>query len=77
MVHRPGDIPPDWVWGTVLAVGVGYELYALRRELVDHTFTRRTRHHFRTHHPAGKVAFIVGWTALWAWYLKHIIEGEN
>lgn len=79
MVPEPGDQSSDWpadaVWGLILGAGVGFELWAMRRRL-DHTFTRRTRRHFRTHHPVGKAAFIVGWTGLWAWYLKHIVKGS-
>lgn len=78
--HAPTRPPylnrSDLVWGGIIASGVVYELYALRRDL-DYTLTRRTRHHWRVHHPVGKSAFLAGWTWLYIWYARHIIGGNN
>lgn len=60
-------------WGGLIAVGTALEAMALRNKAHNHTFSHATRYTFRVEHPAGKAAFVVGCTALYSWYVKHIL----
>jgi len=63
------------VWAALLVAGVGYEITALRMRQDDATLTRFTRRVARTHHPMGKAAFTIGWSAFSFWWVSHVIRG--
>jgi hypothetical protein len=61
-------------WLIPLGIGLALELEALRRQRYEHTLSQATRYIFRTHTPAGKIAFVAGWSALTYWFLPHILN---
>lgn len=64
---------PGLLWGGILAAGAVSEAHALRRRHHDCTLSAQTRRAFRTQHPAGRAAFMVGGAALASWFLHHIV----
>lgn len=67
----------DLVWGAIAATVVGYEVYTLRTDRLDHTLTRTARRTFRTTHPYGKAVFAVGWGWFATWFMRHILEADD
>lgn len=67
----------DLVWGSLAATVIGYEVYTLRSDKLDHTLTRTVRRTFRTKHPVGKAAFAIGWGWFATWMMRHILEAED
>jgi hypothetical protein len=65
------------VWAAVIGGALLMEAEGLRRRRFEHTLSYATRYVFKTHTPAGKVAFVGGWAALTYWFLPHILEGAN
>lgn len=66
----------DLAWAVLFAVGIGYEVVAIKREQFDRTATRTTRRWFRTHHPIGKAVFTTGWLGFAGWFAWHIVKGS-
>lgn len=64
----------DLVWGTILAVSLGYEAWALLTRQPEHTASHATRRWWRTHTRAGKAAFTSATVAGATWYLGHILR---
>lgn len=64
----------DWVWGGLLAVGAGFEVYALRNGKRDDTLSESTRRWFRVRTRAGRTVFVVAWVAFAAWWVAHILD---
>jgi hypothetical protein len=67
----------DLVWGAMAATVIGYEVFTLRANRLDHTLTRTVRRAFRTNHPYGKAAFAVGWGWFATWMMRHILEADD
>ena len=67
----------DFVWVVVFATGIGYEVWAIRREQYDKTMSRTTRRWWRTHHPVGATAFSVGWMGFAGWFAWHVVKGSE
>lgn len=67
----------DLVWGSLAAGVIGYEVFTLRADQLDHTLTRTVRRSFRTGHPYGRAAFAIGWGWFATWFLRHILESED
>lgn len=65
----------DATWAAMAAAVIGYEVYTIRKNLLDSTLTRTTRRTFRTTHPYGRAVFSIGWGYFAVWFLRHIIEG--
>ncbi len=65
------------VWAAVIGGALLMEAEGLSRKRFEHTLSHATRHVFKTHTPAGKVAFVAGWGALTYWFCGHIIKGVN
>lgn len=66
---------PDIVWGSLLAVGAGYELYALVNERAGDTLSERVRAWFAVHTRPGRAAFALAWVGFAGWFLWHILGG--
>lgn len=64
----------QWFWTGTLAGAVAVETYGIRRPLTGAALTAVTRHMFRTHHPIGRVVFVIGWTLLTRWFLPHVLR---
>lgn len=67
----------DLFWGAVAAAAIGYEVYTLRTNKLDHTLTRTARRTFHTNHPYGKAVFAVGWGWAATWFMRHILEADD
>lgn len=65
---------PWAAWGSLIVVGAVLERRALKIEDSNSTFSEVTRWAFRTHTTEGRVAFLLGWGALTAWYVPHILR---
>ncbi|MFD1657012.1 hypothetical protein ACFSL4_01860 [Streptomyces caeni] len=63
----------DVVWGGLLAVGAGVEVWALRNSRPGDTLSERVRAWFRVRTRPGAAVFAVAWTAFAAWFLVHIL----
>jgi hypothetical protein len=61
------------VWGAIAAAGLAAEAYGLFGGHEGDTLSEVTRAVFHTDHVAGKAAFTVGWLALTAWFVPHIV----
>lgn len=68
---------PSLVWGVVLAAGVAAEAHALACNHHDCTLSALTREVFRTSHPAGRIAFMLGTAALAVWFQYHIVTWKR
>lgn len=64
---------PSRVWGALIAAGVIYEAYGVLGDVEGDTLSEVTRAVFHTSHPVGKAAFALGWGALTAWFVPHIV----
>lgn len=61
------------VW--VVTIGtLGLADWLLDRRRDGSTLSECTRWTFRTHHPAGRVAFVAAWCALSTWLVPHILK---
>jgi hypothetical protein len=67
----------DWAWGSLIAAGVALETAALRSGRCDDTLSARTRAWCRVSTPAGRIAFLAGWTVFSAWWMAHIARGVS
>lgn len=65
------------LWPVALVAITALEYEAIKQGDLERTITRTTRRWFRTHHPAGRTAFLVTWTAFAAWYAQHILKGPR
>lgn len=61
------------VWIALLAAPLGFELWTLSGEN-RLPFTGFTEWAFSTHTPRGRWAFAISWTALWLWFLRHVLR---
>lgn len=64
---------PSHVWGALIAAGCAYEAYGVLGDVEGDTLSEVTRAVFHTSHPGGKAAFTIGWAALTAWFVPHIV----
>lgn len=61
------------VWGSVLAVAAGVEVYAIASKAKGDTLSERVKDWFRTSTPGGKLGFSVVWVGFAMWFLGHIL----
>lgn len=67
---------PRWaVWATLFGAGTAYEIHEIR-EGEGGTLTEVVRLLTHTHHPAGRLVFLIGWGGFSAWFANHIIAGR-
>lgn len=64
---------PDIVWGGLLAIGAGVEIWALRNGKPGDTLSERTRYWFHVKSPVGRAVFGVVWVVFSVWFLLHIL----
>lgn len=64
----------DAVWGAILISALSYETWALVTGQREHTASHATRRWWRTHTPAGKVAFTAAMVSGATWYVGHILR---
>ncbi|MET9964797.1 hypothetical protein ABZZ80_02415 [Streptomyces sp. NPDC006356] len=62
----------NWIWTTLLALGLIYELYALTNGAAGDTLSERVRALFHVHTRTGLTVFLVVWLAFAAWFAAHI-----
>lgn len=72
-----GDLRRRLFWALLAAVGVAYELRALKDEAPGDTLSETTRLLFRTDTTVGKVVFFVCWGTLTAWFASHIARSTK
>lgn len=65
----------DLIWGVLLAGGTAVEVWAILRHKEGYTLSERIRAWFSTDTRAGKIVFTVALTALYLWFLPHILFG--
>ncbi|MFF3056370.1 hypothetical protein [Streptomyces sp. NPDC057909] len=63
----------DQLWGTLLLLGVAYEIYTLADAEHGDTLSERIRAWFRVHTRPGRALFTAGWSAFAIWFLAHIV----
>lgn len=63
-------------WAALVCAAAAGETAALNRRNGE-TFSEFTRWLFRVDTAAGRIAFVIGWTALYAWFCRHIISGRH
>lgn len=68
---------PGLIWAGVIAAAVAAEAHALLEGHREHTLSAMTRQAFRTEHPVGKAAFILGTAALAVWFQWHIVGSKS
>jgi hypothetical protein len=65
---------PWAAWTLLLVAGGILERQALQIPDGNSTFSCYTRSLFRTHTTEGRIAFLLSWGALTAWYIPHILK---
>jgi hypothetical protein len=65
----------DVLWGSLLASLTAVEAWAIIRHKEGYTLSERIREWFSTDTRTGKVVFTAALTALYLWFLPHIIFG--
>lgn len=68
---------PEAPWGLLVLIGLTIETWALRHKRQRNTLSYAIRATFRTKTHAGRIAFVLGWFALTAWLVPHIITTEE
>lgn len=68
---------PSYPWAALLAIGVGYETWALLHDRPDATLSVATRRAFRTDTRLGRCAFVAGAVGFVTWFVPHILGGER
>lgn len=63
----------DQLWGTLLLLGVAYEIYTLGNVQSGDALSERVRAWFHVHTRPGRALFALTWTGFAAWFLVHII----
>ena len=72
MVKKP------WVrWAGLIVLGAVFEHYGLRTPNSHSTLSAVTRTVYRTETRVGRIAFLMSWGALTAWFVPHIVNGRN
>ncbi|MEV3860703.1 hypothetical protein AB0J38_41140 [Streptomyces sp. NPDC050095] len=64
---------PDLLWGSIVILATTVEAWAIVAHKEGFTLSERIRAWFATGTRAGKAAFTIGLTALYLWFLPHII----
>lgn len=68
---------PGLVWAGIIAAGVAAEAHGLLCDHHDCTLSAVTRAAFRTEHPIGRAAFLLGTAGLALWFQYHIITWQR
>lgn len=68
---------PSSRWIIVAIAGSALEADALRNSRRDATLSYAVREIFQTRTPLGKATFVIAWVAFSAWWIQHIVGGEN
>ncbi|MFB6640241.1 hypothetical protein ACFCYF_23630 [Streptomyces chartreusis] len=69
---RVAVMAANWIWVTLLALGLVYEFYALANGDPGDTLSERVRAVFRVHTRPGRAIFLVLWLSFAAWFAAHI-----
>lgn len=64
-------------WIVITAACCAIEAEAIRKSGRHNTLSHATREIFQTDTRTGSIAFTIAWTALWFWFLDHILGGSN
>lgn len=65
---------PAVVWVSTLGTLVAFDYWCATNDTVGDSLSEVARATLRTHTLAGGVAFVVGWGALTAWLVPHILR---
>ena len=64
-------------WVALIVIGAVLERRALKMPTSNSTLSAVTRTVFQTHRIEGRIAFLLFWGALTAWFVPHIVRGKN
>lgn len=64
-------------WVGLIVAGAAYELREVREREAGTPLSEVVRWAARTHCPAGRAAFLVGWLAFAGWFARHIVKGPK
>lgn len=63
---------PAHVWAACLGGLIALDIWCDRNAVTGDSLSECVRAALRTHTPAGKAAFLIGWASLTAWFCPHI-----
>ena len=76
-VNRLLSTRPALVWLGLVGGPIAFDVWAARNDITGDSLSECVRAGLHTETPAGKVAFVAGWTALSAWFIPHILRRVN
>lgn len=62
------------VWTATIAGLAAAETWGIRHPASGWTLSELTRLAFRTHHPIGRIVFVLGWALLTRWFVPHVLR---
>lgn len=65
---------PTVVWSTAIGALAAYDVWCTTNDIEGDSLSECIRTTLRTDTPQGQALFVLGWSALSAWFIPHIIR---